>query len=163
MEVFLKIMADIGVPIERGEDWLLVKKHNGLRATEVITHEYPGLSTDYQSPITVLLTQAKGMSLVHETIFEGRLFYTDKLKRMGANIVMADPHRVLVNGPSPLRGRKIVSPDLRAGMGLVIAGLIAEGTTTIGNIYQITRGYERIDERLQALGASIKRVETASF
>lgn len=163
MEVFLKYMSEIGVPIERGVDSLTVKQHKELKAVELITHEYPGFSTDYQSTTTVLLTQAKGLSLVHETIFEGRLFYTDKLKQMGADITMADPHRVLINGPSQLRGRKIVSPDLRAGMALVIAGLIAEGETTIGNIYQITRGYEDIDERLRSLGADIKMVETDYF
>lgn len=163
MEVFLKVMEQIGVPFERTADTLHVKKHKGLRATEVVTHEYPGLSTDYQAPITVLLTQAKGLSLVHETIFEGRLFYTDKLKQMGANIIMADPHRVIVNGPSPLRGRKIISPDLRAGMALLIAGLVAEGQTTIGNIYQIERGYEGVHERLRALGAHIERVDSEKF
>jgi len=163
MEVFLKVMQQIGVPFERTADTLHVKKHKGLRATELVTHEYPGLSTDYQAPITVLLTQAKGLSLVHETIFEGRLFYTDKLKQMGANIIMADPHRVIINGPSALRGRKIISPDLRAGMALLIAGLVAEGQTTIGNIYQIERGYEGIHERLQALGAAIERVDSEKF
>ena len=99
------------------------------------------------------------MSLVHETIFEGRLFYTDKLKQMGANIIMCDPHRVIVNGPNKLYGRLLHSPDLRAGFALVLAGLVAEGETVIENIYQIDRGYEKVEERLQALGAKIKRID----
>ncbi|MFO0702590.1 MAG: UDP-N-acetylglucosamine 1-carboxyvinyltransferase [Candidatus Andersenbacteria bacterium] len=163
MEVFLKVLELTGAKIERGDDYLHLKKHKGLRATDVVTHEYPGLNTDYQAPLTLLLTQATGVSLVHETIFEGRLFFTDKLKQMGARIIMADPHRVIVEGPSQLTGRKIISPDLRAGIVLVMAGLIAEGTTTIGNIYQIERGYERIDERLRALGADIQRVSADKF
>lgn len=163
MEVFLKNLELIGVPFETTPTSIKIKKAKKLNAIEVVTHEYPGFATDYQAPMTVLLTQAEGNSLIHETIFEARLFYTDKLKQMGAKIIMADPHRVIVTGPSLLRGRKIVSPDIRAGVGLLIAGLIAEGQTTIGNIYQIDRGYEAIDQRLQALGADIKRVETDFF
>jgi UDP-N-acetylglucosamine 1-carboxyvinyltransferase len=164
MEVFLKIISLMGVSFDRDDHSIKIKKHHGkIRAVEVVTHEYPGFSSDVQAPMTVLLTQAKGVSLVHETMYDGRLFYTDKLKQMGAKIIMADPHRAIVEGPSTLRGRKIISPDIRAGIGLVIAGLIAEGTTTIGNIYQIDRGYEAIDERLAALGADMKRVETDYF
>jgi len=164
MEVFLKTLELMRVDFERGEDYLTIKKSsNKLIAQEVVTHEYPGLATDYQPPLLVLLTQAHGLSVVRETIFEGRLFYTDKLKAMGAKIIMADPYRVIIEGPVILRGRKIISPDIRAGMGLAIAGLIAEGTTVIGNIYQIDRGYENIDKRLEALGASIKREETDYF
>lgn len=164
MEVFLKTLELIGVRMVREKNTLTIKKRSKpLQATEIVTHEYPGLSTDYQSPLTVLLTQTNGLSLVHETIWEGRLFYTDKLKQMGAKIIMADPHRVIINGPTKLRGRKIISPDIRAGIALVIAGLVAQGTTTIGNIYQIDRGYEKIDKRLRALGADIQRVETDYF
>ncbi|MDD5589905.1 MAG: UDP-N-acetylglucosamine 1-carboxyvinyltransferase, partial [Candidatus Portnoybacteria bacterium] len=87
-----------------------------------------------------------------------RLLFTDSLTQMGANIIMADPHRVVVQGPTKLHGRKLVSPDLRAGMALIIAALVAEGKTEINNIYQIERGYEKLDERLRGLGADIKRV-----
>lgn len=164
MEVFLKHLDLMGVEYVRRIDELTIKKRkNGLRAIDIRTHEYPGLATDYQAPLTVLFTQAKGISMVHETIFEGRLFYTDKLKQMGAKIIIADPHRVIINGPSKLIGRKIVSPDIRAGIALVIAGLVAEGETTVGNINQIDRGYQHIDERLRALGADIKRVQTDYF
>ncbi len=164
MDVFLKMISLAGVEYKRESDSLLIKKRTKpLKPLEVVTHEYPGLATDYQPPFVVMLSQAQGISVLRETIFEGRLFYTDKLKQMGAKIIMADPYRVIIEGPSPMRGRKIVSPDIRAGIGLVIAGLIAEGKTTIGNIYQIDRGYERIDERLSALGADIKREETDYF
>ena len=104
------------------------------------------------------MTQADGISLIHETIYDGRLFYTDVLNQMGADIIMADPHRVIVKGPTALHGKKIYSPDIRAGMALAIAALLAKGQSTIDNIYQIDRGYEKIDERLRALGADIKRV-----
>lgn len=156
----LWVMFDkLGVSYKLGLDWIEVSKPTKTRAMDVTTHEYPGFITDLQQPFTVLLTQATGMSLVFETIFEGRLIYTDKLIQMGANIIMCDPHRVIVNGPSKLHGRKLESPDLRAGFALVLAGLIANGVTEIDNIYQIDRGYEKIEERLKALGADITRVE----
>lgn len=164
MEVFLKTLQLLNVKYERGVDYLIIRQSDEkIVPQEIVTHEYPGLATDYQPPLLVLLTQANGISIVRETIFEGRLFYTEKLKHMGAKIIMADPYRVVIEGPASMRGRKIISPDIRAGMGLVIAGLIAQGTTTIGNIYQIDRGYEDIDNRLRHLGAAIKRVETDYF
>jgi len=106
------------------------------------------------------MTQAQGLSLIHEVIYEGRLFYTDKLNTMGANIIMCDPHRVIVSGPTDLHGKKLESPDLRAGMALVLAGLVAKGKTTIDNIYQIERGYQNPVARLQALGAKIEKIST---
>jgi UDP-N-acetylglucosamine 1-carboxyvinyltransferase len=107
--------------------------------------------------MTVLLTQADGQSLVRETIYDGRLFYTDTLNTMGAKISLVDSYRARVDGPTPLRGKEVASPDIRAGIALVIAGLMAKGKTTIQNIYQIDRGYERIEQRLQAIGADITR------
>jgi len=159
LEVLWALLEKAGVNFELGKDYILVKPAKKLKAVNIKTHEYPGFATDLQAPFTVLMTQAQGVSLIHETIFEGRLFYTDTLNQMGANIIMADPHRVLVNGPTKLYGRKIISPDIRAGIALVIAALIAKGKTEIDNIYQIDRGYERIEERLQKLGADIKRIE----
>jgi UDP-N-acetylglucosamine 1-carboxyvinyltransferase len=94
-----------------------------------------------------------------EKLFESRLFFVDKLIGMGARIVLCDPHRAVVTGPSPLRGGTVESPDIRAGMAMLLAALAAEGKSTINNIGQIERGYERIDERLNALGASIRRLE----
>ncbi len=148
----------IGANYELSESSIHIRPSQNISASDISTHEYPGFATDLQSSYTVLMTQAKGTSLIHETIYDRRLLFTDLLTQMGANIVMADPHRVVVNGPTKLHGKKIVSPDLRAGMALVMAALIAEGKTEIDNIYQIDRGYENLDSRLKALGANIERV-----
>ncbi|PIR41740.1 MAG: UDP-N-acetylglucosamine 1-carboxyvinyltransferase [Candidatus Yanofskybacteria bacterium CG10_big_fil_rev_8_21_14_0_10_37_15] len=134
-------------------------KPSSLKAVDIKTHEYPGFATDLQAPFCVLLTQAKGQSLIHETIFESRLFWLDDLKRMGAKILMHDPHRISIQGPIKLRAREIESPDLRAGMAYLIAALTAKGESTINNIYQIDRGYEKIEERLVKIGADIKRTQ----
>lgn len=155
----LVIFDKIGVKYERGQDYLLMKKSKNIRAYNLKTHEYPGFSTDLQSPYVVLMTQAEGVSLIQETIYDRRLLWTDMLSQMGANITMCDPHRIVVSGPTKLYGKKIISPDIRAGIALVIAGLIAEGKTEIDNIYQIDRGYEKLDERLQKLGANIERID----
>lgn len=159
LEVLLTLLKQAGANLEIGKNYVIVKPAKKLKALDVKTREYPGLATDLQAPFTVLLTQAEGISLVHETIYDGRLFYTDILNQMGADIIMADPHRVIIRGPSRLHGKKIHSPDIRAGIALVIAAIIAKGQSTIDNIYQIDRGYEKIDERLRALGANIKRIE----
>ncbi|MDD3487300.1 MAG: UDP-N-acetylglucosamine 1-carboxyvinyltransferase [Candidatus Moranbacteria bacterium] len=158
IRAFLAYLQKAGVKVEEGENEITVWGAKNLKPVNIVTHEYPGFATDLQPPFTLLLTQAKGTSLVHDPIFESRLMFTDALNLMGANIVMNDPHRVTVNGPSKLIGRKIASPDLRAGITLVLAGLIANGKTRIENIYQIDRGYERIEERLKKLGADIKRI-----
>jgi UDP-N-acetylglucosamine 1-carboxyvinyltransferase len=158
LEVLWFLLKKAGVDLEIGKNFVVVKPGFRLKAVDLRTHEYPGFATDLQAPFTVLMTQAKGISLIHETIFEGRLFYTDVLNQMGAKIIMCDPHRVIVQGPTKLYGRHLVSPDIRAGIALVIAALIAKGESVIENIYQIDRGYERIEERLQKLGADIKRV-----
>lgn len=161
LAVFWKMMARAGANLDIGENYVYIKakRQNTLRACEIRTHEHPGFATDLQPPFTVLLTQAKGLSLVHETIYEGRLFYTDLLNRMGANIIMCDPHRIVIQGPTPLHGAKMETPDIRAGISLVIAALIARGTSQIENISLIDRGYENIEERLKNLGAKIKRVK----
>ena len=128
------------------------------KAVDIKTHEYPGFPTDLQAPMTVFLTQASGESLVFETIFEGRLNYTESISTMGANIKMMDPHRVIVNGPSPLHGKTLESPDLRAGLAFVIAAIVAKGSSVIHNVYNIDRGYERVEECLQGIGVDIMRV-----
>jgi len=158
LEVFWEILKKMGVNFELKKNQVIVKKSKALKAVRVVTHEYPGFPTDLQPPLTVLLTQAKGLSLVRETVFEGRLFYTDILNQMGANIIMCDPHRIVVQGPSRLYGRRIISPDIRAGISLLIAALMAQGKSTIENVEQIDRGYENIEERLQKIGANIQRV-----
>lgn len=155
----LTILKKIGVNFEVGKNWIQIKKSGRLNASDIKTHEYPGFATDLQSPYVVLMTQASGSAMIHETIYDRRLIWTDMLSQMGANITMCDPHRILVQGPTKLSGKRLMSPDLRAGIALVIAGLIAEGKTEIDNIYQIDRGYEKLDERLRRLGAVIERVE----
>ncbi len=128
-----------------------------LQAVTLKTHEYPGFPTDAQSPMVVALTQARGESLVWETIFEDRLRYTESLQTMGASITPMNPVQVLVRGGAKLRGKLLESPDLRAGIAFVIAGAIAKGESVIGNIYNIDRGYEYLEKRLQALGLRITR------
>jgi len=159
IENLLHIFKKIGVNFEIGPNFIKMKKSGNIKPYDIKTHEYPGFPTDLQSPYIVLMTQAHGTSLVQENIYDRRLLWTDMMSQMGANIVMCDPHRVVVSGPTNLYGKKLTSPDLRAGIALVIAALRAQGTTEIDNIYQIERGYEKIDERLQALGADIKRLD----
>jgi len=158
LEIPIKILKQIGVKLKIGSDYIEILNADHLQAINITTHEYPGFPTDLQSCYTVLLTQAQGMSVVHETIYESRLFFTDLLSRMNANLVLCDPHRVVINGPADLIAKKVISPDIRAGLAMLIAGLIAEGQTEIDNIEQIDRGYEDIDQRLNALGAEIERV-----
>jgi len=158
LEALWTLFDKIGVNYVLSKNSIRIKPSKKLSACDVTTHEYPGFATDLQSPYTVLMTQAYGSSLIHETIYDRRLLFTDMLTQMGANIIMADPHRVVVSGPTKFYGRQLASPDLRAGVALIIAALIAFGRTEIDNIYQIDRGYERLDERLRNLGADIKRV-----
>ncbi len=120
---------------------------------------WPGFPADLTSIMTVVATQCNGAVLIFEKMFESRLFWVDKLIEMGAQIILCDPHRAVVSGPTVLKGARVSSPDIRAGMALLIAALGAKGITEIHNIDQIDRGYESIDERLNALGAKIKRVD----
>ena len=120
---------------------------------------WPAFPADVMSTTIVTATQCSGMLLVFEKMFESRLFFVDKLIGMGARIVLCDPHRAVISGPSALKGGTVESPDIRAGMAMLLAALAAEGSSTIHNVGQIERGYERIDERLRALGAEIERAE----
>lgn len=150
---------DIFVPAQ--EHYRIQKFIDGSILT-VYDHPWPGFTPDLLSIILVVATQAKGTVLVHQKMFESRLFFVDKLIEMGAQIVLCDPHRAVVIGLDKqmhLRGINMVSPDIRAGVALLIAALSAHGRSTIQNIHQIDRGYERIDERLNALGADIKRIQ----
>lgn len=150
---------DIYIPAQ--ENYHIHKFIDGGLLT-VYDHPWPGFTPDLLSIVLVVATQAKGTVLVHQKMFESRLFFVDKLIEMGAQIVLCDPHRAVVIGLDrqiPLRGITMVSPDIRAGVALLIAALSAQGKSIIQNIDQIDRGYERIDERLTALGADIKRVE----
>jgi len=152
---------DLHIPAQ--EHYRIQKFIDGSILT-VYDHPWPGLTPDLLSIVLVMATQAKGTVLVHQKMFESRLFFVDKLIEMGAQIVLCDPHRAVVIGldkQQPLRGINMVSPDIRAGVALLIAALSATGKSTIQNIHQIDRGYERIDERLNALGADIKRINYA--
>lgn len=151
-------LRDAGAQLEVGLDWISIRRPKTILAVDIKTREYPGFPTDLQAPFAALMTQAKGESMIFETIFEGRLDYAHDLKRMGARIILCDPNRILIKGPARLSGREIESPDLRAGLAFVIAALLASGESSIRNVYQIDRGYEKIDERLRKLGADIERV-----
>ncbi|CAB4876039.1 MAG: UDP-N-acetylglucosamine 1-carboxyvinyltransferase [Actinobacteria bacterium] len=142
-----------------GNQELVIQNDWGGYQPKVEDGPWPAFPADLTSIALALATQSTGSVIIHEKMFENRLFFTDKLQGMGAAITICDPHRALVVGPRQLKGERLESPDIRAGMAMLIAALCAEGITEIGNIRQIDRGYERIDERLRALGAKIERVE----
>jgi UDP-N-acetylglucosamine 1-carboxyvinyltransferase len=159
IQALLERLDQANAKLEIGPDYIITKPClKKLKAVSIQTHEYPGFATDLQPIYTLLMTQVQGASLIHEPIFEGRLFFTDILNRMGANIIMCDPHRVVINGPSELHPKTIESPDIRAGMTLILAAILAKGTSTIENAQIIDRGYEKIEQRLQQLGVDIKRI-----
>lgn len=157
--LFLEKLKDIGVNLEIKTNSVVVNPSKNLKAVKIQALPYPGFPTDLQPMMAALLTQARGKSLIHDPLFEARLSYAGELKKMGADIEIVDPHRAFILGPAKLKGAKIASSDIRAGAALVIAGLIAEGQTEISDIFQIDRGYEKIEEKLQKLGADIERVE----
>ena len=136
-----------------------VRADLGGHIPELYDGPWPAFPADLMSIVIVTATQCAGMLLVFEKMFESRLFFVDKLIGMGARIVLCDPHRAVIAGPAPLRGQVVESPDIRAGMAILLAALAAQGESVIHNIGQIERGYERIDERLRGLGAEIRRVE----
>jgi UDP-N-acetylglucosamine 1-carboxyvinyltransferase len=148
---------DVCVP---GGQKLIAQADVGDYKSKIQDGPWPAFPADLTSIALALATQAEGSILVHEWMFENRLIFADKLILMGADIVMCDPHRAIVTGPRRLRGARVESPDIRAGMAMLLAALCAEGRSEIGNIRQIDRGYERIDERLRELGARIERVAT---
>jgi UDP-N-acetylglucosamine 1-carboxyvinyltransferase len=160
-------LARLGISWEVGDSWvrvpdgqeLDVRDDIGFQIPKIEDGPWPAFPADLTSIALAVATQARGTVLIFEKMFENRLFFVDKLVNMGARIILCDPHRAVVNGPARLYGERMESPDIRAGMAMLIASLCAEGTSTIGNIGQIDRGYERIDERLRALGASIERAE----
>ncbi len=159
--LFLKKLKTAGLSfkINLQEQWIEVLPWQTLQLTKMQALPYPGLQADLLSSIAVLATQTEGSTLIHDPIYEGRFKYLEEINRIGAKIFSADPHRVLVQGPTPLFGKKLGSIDLRGGAALIIAALVAHGTSTIDNIYQIDRGYEKIEKRLQEIGADIKRIK----
>ena len=167
LSVIRNMFEKIGIRTEADGDHLIVPKEQQRKVQtdipggipKIDDSPWPGFPADLTSIITVTATQSEGAVLIFEKMFESRLFWVDKLISMGAQIILCDPHRVVVSGPSPLRGALVSSPDIRAGMALLIAAMGAQGTTEIMNIQQIDRGYESIDQRLNALGGEIKRVQ----
>ena len=159
--------SKIGVEIEikdntvlvPGKQKLIIKNDHFGEIPTIYDAPWPGFPSDLTSIAVVTATQARGTVLIFEKMFDGRLFFVDKLVSMGARIVLCDPHRVVIAGPSRLFGAELVSPDIRAGMALLIASLCAEGTSMIHNIGQIDRGYYRLEDRLSQIGAHIKRVD----
>jgi UDP-N-acetylglucosamine 1-carboxyvinyltransferase len=161
------VFARLGIEVELTDDTvrippgqeLVVRDDLGGAIPKVEDGPWPAFPADLTSIAVVVATQARGTVLIFEKMFESRLFFVDKLVSMGARIILCDPHRVVVTGPARLYGQRMSSPDIRAGMAMVIAALCAAGTSTIGDAYQIDKGYERIDERLRQIGAHIDRVE----
>ena len=169
--VIPNVFRKLGITIERREDDIFIPAHiNGYQVQNYIDGSiltlsdapWPGFTPDLLSIILVVATQARGSVLIHQKMFESRLFFVDKLIDMGAKIILCDPHRASVIGhdfKSQLKSTTMTSPDIRAGVSLLIAALSANGTSTIHNIEQIDRGYQNIDIRLKAIGAKIKRIE----
>ena len=148
--------AEVRVPPKQE---LAVRDDLGGQIPKIEDGPWPAFPADLTSIALTVATQAKGTILIFEKMFESRLFFVDKLVNMGARVILCDPNRAVVTGPAQLYGERLSSPDIRAGMAMLIASLCAEGTSTIGNVGEIDRGYERIDERLRSLGARIERVE----
>jgi UDP-N-acetylglucosamine 1-carboxyvinyltransferase len=159
---FLDVVADIGVPVACGRDTIEVHcegaTRGDFRPRDVETAPYPGLATDLQSPTSVLLSQANGTSRVHETIFEDRLEWLAELRRLGADVELQDTHHASIHGPSQLRGAEVEMGDLRAGASLILAALVAQGTSVIHGAHHVRRGYENIEGKFLDLGAQIERV-----
>jgi len=158
---FLETVAKVGVDVVCGTDTIEVDgsaiRHGGYRACDIETAPYPGLATDLQPPTAVLLSQANGVSRVHEAIFEDRLEWLGEIRRMGASVEVLDPHHATINGPSPLVGTEVEIGDLRAGASLILAALAAQGTSTIHGAHHVHRGYENIEGKFLELGANISR------
>lgn len=156
---FLERMKDIGVKFTIQENSIRVHKCKKLKAAKAQILPFPGFPTDLQPQTSVLLTQAEGRSLIHDPLYEDRFLHLRELRKMGADIQITDPHRALIFGKTNLKGNKIVASDIRTGGALIIASLIADGTSEISNVYQIDRGYEDFDGKLRKLGANIKRAK----
>lgn len=160
LNLVLKKLKDFGMKFEFEKDGILVDGRVKLQAVGKIQMlPYPGIPTDLQCNFGVLATQAEGMTLIHDPLYEGRLKYLEELNQMGAKIIFCDPHRALIFGKTKLYGKNLRTYDLRGGVALILAALSAKGESTIDNVCQIDRGYEKIEEKLQKLGAEIKRVK----
>ena len=160
LDLVLEKLREFGAEFEIKKNSITVLPKSSLKAVAKIDARiYPGIPTDIQAPLGVLATQAEGTTLIHDTLYEGRFKYIQELRKMGAVAVVSDPHSALITGPTQLYGKEVISFDLRAGASMIIAALLARGESVIKNIEQVDRGYEKIEKRLQKLGADIKRVE----
>ncbi|GAC1467559.1 MAG: UDP-N-acetylglucosamine 1-carboxyvinyltransferase [Chloroflexota bacterium] len=159
LDMVLLVLERMGVDFTITGDVMEIRPSDLHAVPKIQTGIWPAFPTDLASIFIVLASQAQGMTMLHDWMYEGRMFFVDRLVQMGANIVLADPHRAVIAGVSSLRGREFVSPDIRAGIALVMAALIATGESCIDHIELIDRGYERIDERLGQLGARILRTD----
>jgi UDP-N-acetylglucosamine 1-carboxyvinyltransferase len=159
---FLSVVADMGISVSCGKGTIEVDATSAdvrpLKCRDIETQPYPGLATDLQPPTCVMLTQAAGVSHVHETVFEDRLEWLVELRRMGARVEIVDQHHAIVEGPTRLRGAEVEIGDLRAGASLILAALAADGVTTISGAHHVQRGYEKIDSKFLELGARIERL-----
>jgi len=161
LDLVLEKLKEFGADFKITKNYIDVIPPQKITAAEKVeARTYPGIPTDAQAPFGVLATQAKGKTLIYDTLYEGRLNYVQGIRKMGAKTKIIDVHQMLVEGPTKLKGRTINSYDLRAGASLIIAALVAQGKTVIKNIYQVDRGYERIEERLSALGANVRRIKS---
>lgn len=151
-------LRECGVEIEEGDDYLRVDGSNLMGSVDITTLPYPGFPTDLQAQFMSLLTVTEGTGIVSETVFENRFMHVSELNRMGANIKI-EGHSAVVQGRGNLQGAQVKATDLRAGAALILAGLVADGVTEIGDIYHIDRGYVEIEEKLRGVGANIRRVE----
>lgn len=151
-------LRQAGVTVDAEGDCLRVQVEGELKALTIQALPYPALATDLQAPMSVLLTQAKGVSYVHERVFDNRLLYVNELRKMGAEVVTTGTTTAIISGPTPLIGANVRALDVRAGAALILAGLAARGRTEITDTYHVDRGYEGIDEKLRGLGAVIERV-----
>lgn len=157
LSAFLAKISEMGASFEKGDDFIYIKESSNLKAISIETEVHPGFPTDLQAPIGLLFTQAEGESMINEKIHENRLGYLEELSEMGAKVNIMNPQKAIITGPAILKGKKVESLDLRAGATMILAGLIAEGKTIIDNAEIVDRGYEKIEERLQKVGAKIKR------
>ena len=163
LQLVLKNLKSFGANVEIiDNETVLVKESSNMRMDSIQALPYPGIPTDLQSMFGVLATQTINATLIHDPLYEGRLKYLEELNKMGAKIIVCDPHRAIISGPTQLYGADLRTFDLRGGAALISAGLTAKGTTTIYNMEQIDRGYEKIEERLQGIGAQIKRIISES-
>ena len=158
LDIFWQKLREVGVHFDLGRDSVRVLPSDHLKAINLKTAIFPSFPTDLQAPFTTLLTQAEGKSFIFETLFEGRFQYLYELERMGLKPKILNPYQAEIEGLTKLRGAPVASCDIRAGAGVLIAALAAEGQTEISNIYYIDRGYERLDEKLNSIGAKIKRL-----